>query len=218
MVLTADFKSRLLAIFAAALLAACSSPAATTDSDSDESAAPGNRNSSFREALSYREALQVWRTPEDLNAWIGATFRYDRMRAAALSETRRTGSGHPAIYEPREFFDNPYGVCVDLSRFAVETLRQIDPDSKPNYLMIEFEPAQIDGNTMRMHWLASFRRAGRHYFFADSKRPGHIAGPYAEIGEFINAYADYRGRQIIAYRALESFQRKQRSPFLNKKP
>ena len=30
-----------------------------------------------------------------------------------------------AIYTPSEFFDRRSGVCVDLARFAVETLKQI---------------------------------------------------------------------------------------------
>ena len=37
-----------------------------------------------------------------------------------------------------EFFAAPSGICEDLSRFAVETLRQIDPDAKARYVMIEF--------------------------------------------------------------------------------
>ena len=32
---------------------------------------------------------------------------------------------------------------MDLSRFAVETLRQIDPDLQANYLMIEFSPVTL---------------------------------------------------------------------------
>jgi hypothetical protein len=76
--------------------------------------------------------------------------------------------------------------------------------------MIEFAPVTIGGNTLRMHWLASFTRDGKYYFFADSKRPGHIAGPYASATEFIDEYAKYRGRQIVAFRELDSYQRKQR--------
>ncbi len=210
--------SRLLVLILSALLAACSSLPEVADPNSDAPEARRNQILSFQNAASYQEALQVWRTPEDVNAWIGARFRYDLPRAMAMSETQRTGSGQVAIYEPQDFFDDPSGICVDLSRFAVEALRQIDPDSKPNYLMIEFEPVQISGNTLRMHWLASFKRDGKHYFFADSKRPGHIAGPYADTQQFIDAYTKYRGRQIVTFREIESFQRKQRSPALKKQP
>lgn len=208
--------SRLIVFIFTAFLAACSSPPGVTDRYSDAPEAYRNQILSFKDAASYREALQVWRTPEDVNAWIGARFRYDLPRATALSETRRTGPGQAAIYEPQDFFNAPSGVCVDLARFAVDTLRHIDPDSKANYLMIEFEPAQIAGNTLRMHWLAAFRRDGKLYFFADSKRPGHIAGPYADTQEFIDAYASYRSRPIVAFRELDSFQRKQRSLTLKK--
>jgi hypothetical protein len=44
--------------------------------------------------------------------------------------------------------------------------------------MIEFDPVSLAGNTLRRHWIASYERNGMRYFFADSKRPGHIAGPY----------------------------------------
>ena len=214
--LNKDCMARLVVLMILAFLAACSSLPEVADRYSDAPEVPRNQIFAFKDAASYREALQVWRTPEDVNAWIGARFQYDLPRAMALSDTRRTGSSPAAIYEPQDFFDAPSGICVDLARFAVETLRQIDPDSKPNYLMIEFEPVQIAGNTLRMHWLAAFRRDGKIYYFADSKRPGHIAGPYADTQEFIDAYASYRNRPIVAFRELDSFQRKQRSLTLKK--
>ena len=74
------------------------------------------------------------------------------------------------IYNPSEFFDTKTGVCVDLARFGVETLRRIDPSSDPQYLMIEFEPIYLKGNMLRLHWLVRFKRDGKIYFFADSKR------------------------------------------------
>jgi hypothetical protein len=69
----------------------------------------------------------------------------------------------------------------------------------------------LNGNTLRRHWVASFQRDGMYYFFADSKRPGYIAGPYSSIAEFIAEYGKYRGRQIVAYRELGSYQRTQRT-------
>ena len=160
---------------------------------------------------SYSQALQLWRTAEEVNAWIGARFHYDTSRALLLSENQRSRSNPLPIHQAVEFFAAPSGVCVDLSRFAVETLRQIDPDAKANYLMIEFAPVTIGGNTLRRHWLASFTRDGKYFFFADSKRPGHIAGPYGSTGEFIGEYATYRNRRIVAFRELDSYQRKQRT-------
>jgi hypothetical protein len=128
-----------------------------------------------------------------------------------LSETQRGSGARLSIHEPAEFFAAPSGVCVDLSRFAVETLRRLDPTLVARYLMIEFAPVTINGNTLRLHWLASFTRDGRHYFFADSRRPGHIAGPYASAQEFVEQYAAYRGREIVAFRELDSYQRRQRA-------
>src|SRR5262249_17391991 len=130
------------------------------------------------EAPSYEEALKQWRNAEDVNAWIGANFEYDTARAVLLSETQRGRRRPIPIHRPDAFVVAPRGVCADLARFAVETLRKIDPEARPVYVMIEFDPVFMAGNTLRRHWLVSFQRDGRRYFFADSKRPGTIAGPY----------------------------------------
>ncbi len=132
----------------------------------------------FKAAASYEEAIHVWKTPEDVNNWIAAHFTYDMARALLLSETQRAKNEKISIYDPSTFFDTKTGMCVDLSRFAFETLRRIDPGCNPKYLMIEFDPMEISGNVLRLHWLVSFKRDGKLYFFADSNRPGHIAGPY----------------------------------------
>jgi hypothetical protein len=170
----------------------------------------------FKAADSYEHALHLWKTPEDISAWVAANFSYDVARATRLSETQRTKNVRFSIYTPSEFFATKAGVCVDLSRFAVETLRGIDPQSDPKYLMIEFEPIHINGNTLRLHWLVSFKRDGKTYFFADSKRPGHIAGPYNEMREFIHEYEQYRGRKIVAFREVESYQKQRRTQALKR--
>ena len=128
-----------------------------------------------------------------------------------LSETKRAAADRAPIHAPETFFTSPRGICVDLSRFAVETLRAIDPGAKAAYLMIEFVPITIDGNVLRRHWLVSFERDGQRYFFADSKRPGFLAGPYASTQQFIEEYARYRGREVVAYRELDSYERKKRT-------
>ena len=116
------------------------------------------------------------------------------------------------ILSPEAFFGSPAGVCVDLARFGVETLRAIAPETQPTYLMIEFDPVAIKGNTLRRHWVVSFQREGQHYFFADSKRPGLMVGPYKTVQAFIAEYAHYRGRQIVAFRTAESYERRLRTP------
>lgn len=176
--------------------------------------APENKTYStvlFKSADSYEHALDIWKTPEDISAWIAGNFSYDMDRALRLSETQRTKNSQLSIYKPAEFFTTKAGVCVDLSRFGVETLRNIEPQSEPKYLMIEFDPIQIEGNTLRLHWMVSFKQDGMYYFFADSKRPGYIAGPYKDIQGFINEYAQYRGRKIVSFRELESYKKKKRT-------
>jgi len=203
--------SRVLAPLLFAALAACSDLPQRADPASDAPEGQRPRTAEFKDAASYPQALQAWRTPEDVNAWIGAKFQYDMSRAMMLSESQRSRSGPVHIHEAEEFFSAPSGICVDLSRFAVETLQRIAPELKAHYLMIEFSPVSIGGNTLRMHWLAAFTRGGQHYFFADSKRPGHLAGPYASTAEYIAEYSAYRNRQVVAFRELESYKRKQRT-------
>jgi hypothetical protein len=177
----------------------------------DAPESPRDSSVLFKSVDSYEHGLKVWKTPEDMSAWLAAHFLYDTARAVQLSETQRIKKGTFQIYTPSQFFDLKAGVCVDLARFGVETLRRIDPQSQPRYLMIEFDPIQISGNTVRLHWLASFKRDGKTYFFADSKRPGHIAGPYNETREFIDEYEQYRGRKIVAFRESESYQKQRRA-------
>jgi hypothetical protein len=198
-----------LLLLAAASVGANARERADPASDAPEADRP--KIASFKDAATYADALRTWRTAEDMNAWIGARFRYDMPRAMALSESQRRNGASLPIHAPADFFADPSGICVDLSRFAVETLRQVDPTANANYLMIEFAPVTVAGNTLRLHWVASFRRDGSWYFFADSKRPGHMAGPYATVQQFADEYAAYRGRTIVAFRELPSYQRRQRA-------
>lgn len=202
---------KVLGLFALLFLAGYPNALQGAEASSDEPERLRDSTVVFKAAGSYAEALQIWQTPEDINGWIAANFSYDMARAIQLSETQRKKHAQLSIYHPAEFFDAKAGVCVDLSRFGVETLRCIDPKSNPRYLMLEFDPIHIGENTLRLHWLVSFKRDGKVYFFADSKRPGHIAGPYNDTQEFITEYERYRGRRIVAFRELESYKKQRQT-------
>jgi hypothetical protein len=77
--------------------------------------------------------------------------------------------------------------------------------------MIEFDPVTIRGNALRRHWVAAFERDGKLYFFADSRRPGHIAGPYDAMQAYMDDYARYRGRTIVAFSERATFARTARA-------
>jgi hypothetical protein len=190
---------------------ACGTLPHAADPLSDAPEVRGHSVPRFKQAPSYRKALELWRTPEDVNAWIGARFQYDGARALLLSETQRSRSKRISIRAPGEFFEAPSGVCVDLARFAVETLRAIAPETRPRYLMLEFAPVVVAGNTLRRHWLASFLRDGSYYVFADSKRPGRLSGPYPSLQAFVDEYANYRGRRIVAFQDRDSYERAKRA-------
>jgi hypothetical protein len=203
-----------VALFILLFLAGAANVPIAAEHSSDTPEHASDRTALVKTVGSYKHALQVWKTPEDISAWIAVNFSYDMSRAIRFSETQRTKHDRFLIYTPSEFFAAKSGVCVDLSRFAVETLRDINPQSDPKYLMIEFDPIYIHGNTLRRHWLVSFKREDKTYFFADSERPGHIAGPYHDAREFIFDYERYRGRRIVAFQELESYQKLPRAQAL----
>ncbi len=137
-------------------------------------------------------------------------FSYDFSRALDLSETNRGTTKKVAVYPPAELYLKKKGVCVDLARFGVETMRNIFPESNPLYVMIEFTPIIISGKTLRRHWVASYQKEGKYYFFADSKRPGYISGTFNSTDEFMNQYEKYRQREIISFKELNDFKKKRR--------
>jgi len=198
---------------ACAVLWLCSGTASVGQAQADRASdAPESRHiaAAVPAPASYAQALQTWRRPEDVNAWLGEHFEYDTARALRLSETQRARSGTLEIHDPAAFFAAPRGVCVDVARFAVESLRAIDPQVHTNYLMIEFDPVTLARQTLRRHWVAAFERDGQLYVFADSKRPGYLAGPYSDAAAFAADYARYRGREIVAVRLLASYERQRR--------
>lgn len=199
------------ALAAAIVIAGCGSLPGSVDPASDAPEPQPPVRARITQAATYEEALERWRDAEDISAWVGARFEYDTSRALLLSETQRQKNGRMRIAGPQEFYASPRGVCVDLARFAVETLRAIAPESAPAYVMIEFDPVSLAGHTLRRHWVASFGRDGGRYFFADTRRPGHIAGPYASTQDFITEYAGYRGRKIVSFREAESYERRLRA-------
>lgn len=207
-----------LLLFVLLLLAGDANTLHPAQSSSDAPEQARDSTALFKGADSYEHSLQSWKSPEDISAWIAAHFSYDMERAVQLSETQRNKNERFPIYHPSELFNKKAGVCIDLSRFGVETLKRIDPTSDPKYLMIEFDPIEITGNTLRLHWLVTFTRNGKNYFFADSKRPGLVTGPYHETREFIQDYERYRGRKIMAFREVTSYEKQKRTQALKRQP
>ena len=149
---------------------------------SDAPEHPRDPTVAFKTADSYEAALSVWKTPEDVSAWIAGNFAYDMARAMRLSETERAASGGLAIHTPAELFASKSGVCVDLSRFGVEALRSIAPETAPRYLMIEFDPARIASNVLRRHWVVTFTRDGPDLRLRRLEAAGPHRGPVRRRG------------------------------------
>ncbi|MDY6790212.1 MAG: PHB depolymerase family esterase [Thermodesulfobacteriota bacterium] len=159
---------------------------------------------------SYSTALKNWKSINDIADWIRQYFSYDFNRALDLSETNRGDTKKVGVYSPAELYLKKKGVCIDLARFGVETLRKIFPELHAKYIMIEFKPIVISGKTIRKHWIASYQKEGKYYYFADSKRPGYISGLFNCKEKFIHQYERYRGRKIVSFKQLDDFKKKRR--------
>ncbi len=191
---------KIISIAAAALLTGCGA---------DRVGAPGR---------GYEAVVSQWRSIEDVNTWIGANFRYDKERAIRLSETQRARQGGSPILEPGELFERPTGVCVDLARFGYETGRRVEPGLALHYLMIEFEPIQVGGESVRRHWVVVFERNGHYFVFADSNRPGEISGPYTSLGAFAADYERLRGRRIVRSEMRDSYKARHKKQMRRLRP
>ncbi|MEM7299411.1 MAG: transglutaminase-like domain-containing protein, partial [Bacteroidota bacterium] len=159
--------------------------------------------------IPYLEILESWDHVDSVNQWIDQYFGYDMSRAIKLGEGSAERS-KTKILTPEEFYQNPSGVCLDLSRFAVESLRKISEDYKANYLMIEFEPLEIKGSIIRNHWIAVYMDDGLFNFVADSKFPGRKYEGYSDVASFINEYESLRGRKIVNYKIVPSYEKKKK--------
>ena len=200
-------KQVILMVLSVALCSCSSSGTARKLSDAPEDLEKIHRALDYP---SYAVALEKWKSINDVADWMRQYFSYDLSRALELSETNRRDIKKVAVYSPAELYLKKKGVCIDLARFGVETVRKIFPESHPKYVMIEFTPIIIKGKTIRKHWIASYQKEGKYYYFADSKRPGYIAGPYHDTEEFINQYERYRGREIVSFKELDDFKKKRR--------
>lgn len=166
-----------------------------------------NELTKVKDTISYAQALVQWKSVTDINRWIGLNFHYDISRAIALGSKREQGP-KPSIHSPAEMYSIKSGICVDISRFAFETLRKIDPEAEAYYLMIDFEPIEIQGSTIRKHWVLAYKQDNSFYVTADSKLPGQISGPYEKIEDFIESYEAFRQRKIVSFKLLDDYKKK----------
>ena len=159
-----------------------SQPSKSVQSISEKKLSDAPNETSFNKAsltypTSYGKALQQWKTVTAVNDWIKNNFSYDMERAKSLAENG-SDRGKVNIYSPDEFYQVKKGICVDLSRFTVETINNIDAFNNTQYLMIEFEPITIDGKIIRKHWISVHEDINGYYLLGDSKRPGYIVEPF----------------------------------------
>lgn len=174
---------------------------------------PAKRDKNYVQPATYAEALRLWSSVEEISQWIRNSFSYDREKALKISET--DNKLKPQILSPEEFYVNTQGICVDLARFAYETMLVVAPKLNPKYLMIEFEPLREGKSLLRRHWMIVYQRDSEFYSFADSKRPGHISAPFKTMDALIRNYQKYRGRKIVSYQVLVTYQ-KQRAKKLKR--
>ncbi len=171
------------------------------------------QNSIERPNYSFREAIIKWKTIQDINDWIANNFEYDMERALQLASNSKTRT-ETNIYRPDELYDYKKGVCIDLVRFAFETIQAMDSTIFVKYLMIEFEPLTIGNRIFKRHWLVVYEENHQLYAFADTKRPGYISGPHEDIADFTNEYEKFRQRKIVTFKLTDTYKKKLKSRLL----
>ncbi|MEO9484362.1 MAG: transglutaminase-like domain-containing protein [Ekhidna sp.] len=207
------FKSRVLLISVLCFTKFLGTPviAQSDDEQMRLSDAPTNADQQrISSEKSYQEILENWDHVDSVNQWIGKYFGYDMSRALKLGEGSDLRS-KTKILTPEEFYENPNGVCLDLSRFAVETLRKMPQEYEANYLMIEFEPITIKGSTLSKHWIAVYKdQNGLFNFTADSKYPGRKYEGYSDVASFVSEYETLRDRKILRYQIVPTYEKKKK--------
>jgi len=196
-----------------------SAPGTTTEDikHTDAPALPSsNQNPIDPQKDSYEVMIKTWQTVYDVNNWIARNFRYDMQRAMQLA-SNSDAREKTRIYNPEELYNTKKGACIDLVRFAYETIKSIDSTIYLKYLIIEFEPLQMSDRIFRRHWLVIYRENNHLYLMADTKRPGHISGPYTDISNFINQYEQYRERRILSYKLTDTYKKKRKKKLLKKR-
>ena len=163
------------------------------------------KDKGYVEPASYQEALKSWKSVEEINRWIKNSFSYDREKALKISS--EDNEQKPRILSPAEFYSKKSGICVDLARFGYEVTHELMPEVNSKYLMIEFEPLYEGKSVLRLHWLVIYEKDGHFYSFADSKRPGYISPAYKSLEALVEDYQKYRGRKILSFQALDTYQR-----------
>ena len=148
---------------------------------------------------SYSDAIASWKAPEDIALWMRDVFRYDLERALDLAEDNSVRSD-TRIFTPEETFSAGAGTCVDLCRFAVDTMRahrSDDADELPHDRVRA-------GQNCKAHVAATLARQSTSIHLASScsqtrNTPGEINGPYRSLTQFLDVYEARRKRRVVKH-------------------
>lgn len=158
----------------------------------------------------FEKSVQGWHSIQDMNNWIGKYFVYDKVRMAKFG-ANVPASERGQVYTSDQLLDGRSGVCFDLSRFVYEAISQMPMNPKVDnlkYTKINFDPAVINGATIRMHWMIEYQIGGKFYFTGDSRCPGRVYGPYDSVDKFKECYSAFRGRVINSIELVDSYKKK----------
>ena len=144
-------------------------------------------------------------TSHRLGAWLPS-------RHAFVVDVRHYEGGHYLLVDARSGesleISAPPHFSPDGARFAT-----FDGDSADHTYASPGVAHQITVTVMHGPRAAGsgFERDGAHWYFADAKRPGHLAGPYPTAAAFVDEYARYRGRAVVAFSERASYERTMRA-------
>lgn len=153
----------------------------------------------------YQDTVSQWKSHEDVGAWLENNFEFNKDRQRTIRQRlREDGPDGLLIKKPETLFGNAEGYCADSAHFARESLNNINPQYKADWIFIE--NAKPGPN----HWVTGFYIDNKLYVmdYGTGRKWSDmqgIHGPYnslADYEEFLSSL-DMPGFEVAEVRWRE---------------
>lgn len=133
---------------------------------------------------SYDQAVQNWKSYQDVGAWLAKNFSFDRARLQLiLGRVRAEGPTGLLAHSPAKTYEMKRGYCTDSAKLAIDALNRINLAYDARYVFIKNKagPAQ--------HWVAGFKVDGKIMVMDYGASPEWwrmigIHGPYESLDQY----------------------------------
>ena len=173
------------------------------------------KNEQFKK-YKFKRIVSKWKGAEEIVLWMSNNLKYNIARSVYIKNSaeqikkltiQKKSTSHLIneffSFRPQDLVSLKNGVCIDIASFGVAVLKNISPSLNPRLLKIKHEGIKADGITRVSHFLGTYEKDGKFFFFADSKQLNRHAGPFDNTADFVKYYEQFLGRKIKSYRHFE---------------